>query len=159
MNEVDQWCIDQEYVGIENTVERNIKIFHDYKHSHSYDDYVKLVKDEHAEIADVRSIVLVDDFLNSLTKVYHNGTMIGKIVPENDNLKFMSYEGIGDDQYPVERTLLPSESEEETVLRTYQEFDKYVIDGEYLLDTSGSDTIDKLYLRMVRDHHGLFKKF
>ena len=158
MNEVDRWCIDQEYVGIENTVERNIKIFHDYKQTHSYDDYVQLIKDEHADIDDVRSIVLVDDFLNSSTKVYHDGTMIGEIVLKGDSLQFMSYEGIGDDEYPVIDNSVSLGATTDEVIESYQKFDRYVIDGEYLLDRTRKNTIDELYLRMIRNNYGVPEK-
>ena len=155
LDDVDRWCIDQEYVGIENPVERNIKIFHDYKQTHSYDEYVQLVKDEHAETSDVRSIVLVDDFLNSSTQVYHDGTVIGRIVPNEDRLRFMSYEGIGDEEYPVIDNSVSLDTPADKIIEKYQQFDRYVVDGEYLLDKSRKNSIDDLYLRMIWNNYGV----
>lgn len=158
MTDVEQWCIDQEYIGIENNAERSIKIFYDYKQSHSYDDYVKLVKEEHTDTADVRSLVFVDDFLNSLTQVYCDGTIVGEIVLKDDNLQFKSYEGIGDEEYPVIDNVPTTYSSQEEVVKSYQQFDRYVLDGEYLLDKSRKNTIDNLYLRMIRNSHELPQK-
>ena len=158
LDDVDRWCIDQEYVGIENSVERNIKILHDYKQTHLYDEYVKLVREEHADIDDVRPIALVGDFLNSSTQVYHDGTLIGKIEPQEDKFKFMSYEGIGDGEYPVIDNSVSSDTPGDQILEKYQQFDRYVIVGDYLLDKSMKNTIDDLYLRMIENRYGLSEK-
>ena len=158
LDDVDRWCIDQEYVGIENSVERNIKIFHDYKQTHSYDDYVKLIKEEHSDTEEFRPIVLVDDLLNSSTQVYHDDTLIGKIEPRGDKFQFMSYEGIGDVEYPVIDNSVSSDTPTDQVVEKYQQFDRYVIDGEYLLDKSRKNSIDDLYLRMIRNHYGISTK-
>lgn len=158
LNDIDRWCIDQEYIGIENSVERNIKIFHDYRQTHSYDEYVQLVKDEHAAIEDVRPIAMVQDYLNSSTQVYHDGISIGEISMEDDKLQFTSYEGIGDNEYPVIYNVAMASMSQEEVVELYQNFDKYVIDGEYLLDKSRKNTIDDLYLRMIENCYELPKE-
>ena len=155
MNDIDRWCIDQDYSGIDSAAERNIKIFHDYKQSHPYEEYVQLVRDEHADATDVRPIVLVDDYLSSSTQVYYDGTMIGKIVPEGDSLQFMSYEGIGDEEYPVIDNSVSSDTPKDQIVEKYQKFDRYVIDGEYLLDKSRKNSIDDLYLRMIWNNYGV----
>ena len=158
LDDVDRWCIDQEYVGIDNSVERNIKIFHDYKQTHSYNEYVRLIREEHPDTKEFRSIILVDDFPNSSTQVYHDGTLIGKIEPKGDKFQFTSYEGIGDREYPViSNSILDSCSRDE-VIELYQRFDKYVIGGDYLLDKSRKNTIDDLYLRMIENRYGIPKK-
>ena len=153
MTREEQFSIDQEYIGIGDPTERNIKIFHDYKQTHSYEDYAKLVRDEHFPDAEIRPLRFYNDYMSDETQVYYEGSVVGEILTHNDKLEFRSYEGIGDDRYPVIDLTVPIMTPKEEVVNRYQQFDKYVLDGDYLLDKS--TMIDELYIQMVRDSHGV----
>lgn len=156
MTEVERWSIYQEYIGIEEISERNIKIFYDYSRSHSYEEYVTLVKDEHADDMPMRDIILEDK--GGSIRVSCQDKVVGEIIRHDNGIVLVSYEGIGDERYPAIFHCDEKNALECSLTDCYKKFDKYVLDGDYLLDRNGENTIDKLYLRFIRSNYGVPEK-
>ena len=150
MTDTEEWCIKQEYVGINDFVERYIKIFYDYRKTHSREEYEKLVRDKHTGTRDDKLLEFIND--GDTTKVLYRNDTVGRIVCYDNEVELVSYSGIGDGKYPVVDRIPVGKSFDE-LTEYYGLFDKYVLKGDYLLDTTKDNTINHLYLRFIRNNY------
>lgn len=148
MTDVDWWCLRSEYGHLAGP-ERDIKALYDYRVGSSREDFEALVRDEFPS-GTGRDLTFSPGGSGGEVDVYDGNVRIGVIRLSADGAEFTSFVGVGGTRFPVVAKSAADPSPfAEDLYREYGDFDRAVVEGRYLLDEGGPNSIRGLYGRLV----------